>query len=184
VDAFAAADGGRLTGDQVTLTVPRVTRFLDPLHSKASQVMAGPWVLKLQLPASSSSSQPLQAPAGGTVGKVQVTYRNFRVSGGYLSGWADVAELEPNVVLPTRVPTPAERDRPTTTMLQVYGPRGRLLEPVAILGDEQGKGEIVPPSSTRRTFHWGYLFASQGPGTYRVVMQSGGATMERELQVP
>lgn len=184
VEAFAAADGGQLSGDEVTLTVPQVTRFLDPLHSKASQIMAGPWVVKLRLPASTSSTQPLLAPAGGTVGRVQVTYRDFRVSRSYLSGWADVAELEPNVVLPTGPPTPAQLDHPTTTMLQVYGPNGRRLEPVATLGDVQGKGEIVPPSTTRRTFHWGYLFASQGPGTYRVVMQSGGGSMERELRVP
>jgi hypothetical protein len=175
---FAAPDAGRLTGEDLTLTVLQVTRFLDPEKSKANQVTQGPWVLRLHLPASASSARPLSAPAPGTVGKVQVTYHDFSVSGGYLSGWVDVAELEPNVVAFTGVERPG-----TETSFWVYGPNGSMLEPVPTVGDDQGKG-LALPAATRKTYHWGYLFPTQGSGRYRLVMHSGGATMERDLQVP
>ena len=95
---FAAPNGGRLAGDGLSLTVPQVTKFLDPLHSKASRTIQGPWLLHLRLAGATSSARPLNAPAPGTVGKVRVTYHDFRLAGGYLGGWVDVAELEPNVV--------------------------------------------------------------------------------------
>jgi hypothetical protein len=176
---FAAPDGGRLTGEDLTLTVPQITRFLAPEKSKASRVIQGPWVFHLHLPASASSARALSAPAPGTVGKVQVTYHDFSVSGGYLSGRVDVAELEPNVVAFTGVERPG-----TETSFWVYGPDGSLLEPVAMLGDDPGKGPARPAVTTPKTYHWGYLFPAHGPGTYRLVMHSGGATMDRDLQVP
>jgi hypothetical protein len=181
---FAAPNGGQLTGDGLSLTVPQVTKFLDPLHSKASRTTQGPWLLHLSIAGATSSARHLNAPAPGTVGKVRFTYHDFRLAGGYLSGRVDVAELEPNVVVPTNLVEPIGPAPSTVTALWVYGPGGNLLEPVATIGDRQGKGPVEAATTVPKTYHWGYLFATQGPGMYRLVMQSGGVSMERDLQVP
>jgi hypothetical protein len=118
------------------------------------------------------------------VGKVRVTYHDFRLAGGYLGGWVDVAELEPNIVVPTGLVEPTGLAPSTDTALWVYGPSGNLLEPVATIGDRQGKGPVEAATTVTKTYHWGYLFATQGSGTYRLVMQSAGVSMERDLQVP
>ena len=88
------------------------------------------------------------------------------------------------MVVPTGLVEPTGLAPSTDAALWVYGPGGNLLEPVATFGDRQGKGPAEAATTVPKTYHWGYLFATQGPGSYRLVIQSGGAAMERDLRVP
>jgi hypothetical protein len=179
---FADPAGGQIKGDHVTLTVTQIARYTDPYHSKAKVDVSGPWTLRLDLHASTSSVRHLAAPAGGQVGQVKVTFASADVSGSYLGLRLDIAELAAGAFT-GREPVPGQVPQPMGTDFQVFGPGGKMLEPVATLGN-LGKGEDVSHPAPPSTYHQTYLFATAGSGAYKLVVHSGGQTMERTIQVP
>jgi hypothetical protein len=178
---FVDPTGGQIEGNAVTMTIPQLMRFTDPTRSKTSTLIDGPWTLRLDLRGSTSPGRQLTSPAAGQVGQVRVTFLDVGVSGSYVALRVDIAELAPGAFNGPQ-PVPGQADRFLGTDFQVVGPGGKPIEPVASLGDTN-KGDILP-STAPRTYHQGYLFARAGSGTYKLLVHSGGQTMERLLQVP